>query len=203
MRRNLNLGNILVALGLVGLGLSFFAPSWSAERVARVESRAERTSELLLDALRAGGAALLADPTGLLADLRERCLAAGLPGSDLPELEQLGAGQQPVFGNRHYLFRAVPRASPAEDPEAAPGPLEVYGWPRTLLPPGRTTFYFPIDGPPAFTRNLSAGFEGLRRMPAPGAGLPAGSELPQQAGAEPRRPYRSRSDERWLPLPAR
>lgn len=194
MIRGLNLGNVLVLLGIAGLVTTFFVPSWSASRVARVEQRAQETAEVLHEIAASIGTA---DPTAELpaiADrLRARCSEIGQPDSDLPELEP-DAGPTATFGNRHYLFRIVRRPPPpGAEPEAAEEqPLEVYAWPRTTLPPGKTVFYFPVEGRAAFTRNLSAGYAGLSRAPPPGAGVPR--DEPDEDS------YRSRDDERWILL---
>jgi hypothetical protein len=135
--------------------------------------------------------AALAEP------LRRRCAEIGHPESDLPEPAGVDAGY-PTFGTRHYLFR-VARRPPAPDAEALPPrsrPLEVYAWPRTMLPPGRTVFFLPSDGRGAFTRNLAAAYAGFDRAP------PSTAALPRETVTDSRA-YRSADDERWIFLPAR
>lgn len=190
MRIGWNLGNALVGLGLIGLGVTLSMPGWSADRVARVESRAEEACRILATLVaESQGTSQLAQ-AALSDEFRNRCRAVGQPDSDLPEL----VAEDPVtFGSRHYLFRVVARDLPtkAEEGEA---PLEVFAWPRTLLPPGRTAFCFPLDGDAVFTRNLAAGYEGLERAPRAGAALARGENAPRRDGV----PYRASNDERWL-----
>lgn len=190
MRIGWNLGNALVGIGLIGLAVTLSMPGWSAERVARIETRAEQSCRVLAAMLAEGGATLATDAQELADEFSRRCRAAGQPESDLPELV---SAEPLTFGSRHYLFRAAPRIAPTDVPETE-APVEVFGWPRTLLPPGRTTFCFPLDGQPVFTRNLSAGFEGLERGPRPGAALARGEDAPRTDG----QPYRAANDERWL-----
>lgn len=194
MRIGWNLGNALVGLGLVGLGVTLSMPGWSADRVARVESRAEQACRVLATMVEDGRFGPGLAPSAFTEEFRTRCSAAGQPDSDLPEL----IAEEPLtFGSRHYLFRVVAREQPGRA-EGESAPLEVFAWPRTLLPPGRTTFCFPLDGDPVFTRNLAAGFEGLDRGPRAGAALARGEAEPRRDGA----PYRAANDERWLFLKA-
>lgn len=200
MASTFNLGNLLVGIGLIGLGGTFFLPTWSADRVVRVEGRAEALARALL----AGAAGMepldLADPqqiAKLAADLALRYQSFGFPESDLPELV---AGPPPTatFQSRHYLLRVV--RQPAEagvDPLAdTVRPLAVYAWPRSVLPPGRTVFFMPADGIAAYSRNLAADYAGLDHAPPPGAALPA-----DPAEAQHQATYRSRDNEHWIKLP--
>ncbi|MGA0059857.1 MAG: hypothetical protein ACO3RU_09750 [Planctomycetota bacterium] len=190
MRIGWNLGNALVGLGLLGLGATLSMPGWSADRVARAESRAEQTCRILAALAARPGTTDEQDAGAFAEEAKTRCRAAGQPDSDLPELV---SAAPLTLGSRHYLFRIAPRTPPTEL-AGVEAPLEVFGWPRTLLPPGRTSFCFPLDGDPVFTRNLSAGYEGLDRGPRPGAALARGATGPQTDG----RPYRAANDERWL-----
>jgi len=190
MRIGWNLGNALVGLGLIGLAVTLSMPGWSAERVARIETRAEQSCRILAAMVAEGEPGIASPPQEFAEEFSRRCRDAGQPEGDVPELV---APEPLTFGSRHYLFRIAPRGTPTENPELEP-PLEVFGWPRTLLPPGRTTFCFPLDGKPVFTRNLSAGFEGLDRGPRPGDALARGEENPRTDG----QPYRAANDERWL-----
>ncbi|MDA0373537.1 MAG: hypothetical protein O2865_07105 [Planctomycetota bacterium] len=194
MRIGWNLGNALVGLGLVGLGVTLSMPGWSADRVARVESRAEQACRVLATMVADSQRTLPIAPPAFTDEFQAQCRAAGQPESDLPEL----IAEDPLtFGSRHYLFRVVARELPTRA-EGESAPLEVFAWPRTVLPPGRTTFCFPLDGDPVFTRNLAAGYEGLERGPRPGAALARGEEQPRRDGV----PYRASNDERWLFLKA-
>lgn len=198
-----NLTNLLVGVGLLALLATFWLPTWSGRRAARVEDRAlEVTIELLRTAI-AAAPIDVDDRTAVAAlerDLQRRCRERGHPLSDLPRLEP-GDGP-PLFGNRHYLFRIVrcppPVLRPADWDSAARLPLESYGWPRTLLPPGRSVFLAPEWGRVAYTRNLGVGYAGRERMPEGGSGVPR-QGIAELGGASD---YRARSDERWLILPA-
>ncbi len=198
-----NLANVLIVVGLVGLAATFFEPHLSARRVARVESRALEVAQALSSVAVEFQPLDLTSPADralLLESLRSRCSSLGQPTSDLPEL--VGDDRWPTFGNKHYLFRVVRAPVPATRPDDwnpdTPQPLEVYAWPRSLLPPGRSAFYFPESGPPAYTRNLAADYNGIDHAPPPGAGQPATGEEPAPDGGS----YRSRDqDERWLLLP--
>ena len=197
-----NLANLLVFAGLIGLGVTFFEPHLSARRVARVESRALEVAQALSAAVVEFEPLDLVSPADrdvLLQSLRARCSSLGHPASDLPE--SIPDASWPTFGNRHYLFRVVRAPVPVPrprdwDPEAR-RPLEVYAWPRSLLPPGRSAFYFPAAGRPAYSRNLAAEYRGVDRAPPPGAGQPASAEDLRSDQLS----YRSRDDERWLLLP--
>jgi hypothetical protein len=200
MKRPFNLANLLVVLGLGVLVASFFVPSWTARRVARVEDRARDVAQALLETARRLAPMDLADPEQrqrLTESLREACRERGQPASDLPE--SIPDQAAPTFGNRHYLFRLLrepaPQPAPPDfDPDAR-RPFEVYAWPRTLAPPGRSTFFLPERGRPAYTRNMTVGYRDLDRAPNPGDGQP------REATHEHQLSYRSRSDERWLFLP--
>lgn len=203
MRALLDVGNLCVLLGIVALGVACWVPSWSAARVARVENRALEVAEELLALVRAersvtsGDSAPPEDREASLAALRAACLRRGQPNGDLPALESTDASLPATFGNRHYLFRVQPRAMP--DGVAEPGDgarvLEVFAWPRNLLPPGRSVFCLGEDGKRAYTRNLIANFAGLDHAPPPDAALPRSESVDPANGS-----YRAANDERWLPL---
>jgi hypothetical protein len=197
-----NLANTLFIVGLLLLVLTFLVPSWAARRVARVETRAVVVARALLEAALVRHEVDLDDDERLADELtdplRAACRALRQLDSDLPtRVRHAGLDLPgPVFGNRHYLFlltREPPptRPPPGYDPEAR-RPLEVYAWPRTLLPPGRSTFFVPEVGRAAFTRNLSIGYKGLDKFPPAGVGRPRD---PVRPGA---RSYRARDDERWI-----
>ena len=194
-----NPANLLAIAGLVGLGAMFYLPFGTGQRVARVEQRAaEVTFELLRTGLELAPIDLesAADRERVLERLRERCHTRGHPDTDLPETIDGAPGM--VFGNRHYLFQLVrtppPTRLPANWDPAARRPLEAHGWPRRLLPPGRTMFYVPEEGRAAYTRNLGDGHAGLEDPPPPGVATPRQSLA--ELADEPA--YRARSDERWL-----
>ena len=200
MRSILDVGNLSVLLGLVTLGISCCVPSWSAARVARVENRALEVAEEVLALVRRDGIDPLHDPArrdAWLATLRAGCEHRDQPLGDLPDFERGAPEANPTLGNRHYLFRVLAR--PTANDSAAPNDgaqvLEVFAWPRNLLPPGRSVFCLGEDGHRAFTRNLIASFAGLDAPPPPGAALPRTDEVDPETGS-----YRSADDERWLLL---
>ena len=196
-----NLANILFVVGLLVLVLTFLVPSWSARRVARVETRALVVARALLEAALVRHEVDLADQSladQLAGPLRAACLALEQPDSDLPApVPHAGTDLPgPLFGNRHYLFLLTREPQPSRPPAGfdpkARRPLEVYAWPRTLLPPGRSTFFVPEVGRAAFTRNLSISYKGLDKIPAPGIGRP------REPARQNARSYRARDDERWI-----
>ncbi|MFO1051976.1 MAG: hypothetical protein U1F36_07160 [Planctomycetota bacterium] len=201
MPRLPDLGNTLLLLGLVAVGLSGVLPIWNGERVARVESRAVEVAEelhALCPAPQDFAALDAAEWHSLAEQLRARCTGRGQPDSDLPELLDSAEGPR-TFGNRHYLFRILPRPRPlshlqAED--ANPAPLDVYAWPRTLLPPGRSVFCVTQEGLRNFTRNLVSNYAGLDHGP------PAGAAEPRTDTEDPTHSidnsYRSVTGERWI-----
>ncbi len=203
-----NVANTLVVVGLATLGATFLLPSWTAQRVARVEDRAFQVTETLLDVAVLHVPLDLSDPDAvaqsLAAELRRRCAALGQPDGDLPE--PILGQPLPTFGNKHYLFRIARQPEPVRRPDdwdpLRRRPLEVYGWPRTLLPPGRTVFMAPELGAIAYTRNLGAEYAGLgENPPRGGSGVPRGDSTE----AESRGAYRaavpgSAKDERWIVL---
>ena len=192
-----NLANALVVLGLIALGVSAYLPIASAERVARVESRARVVCDALLVAALEEPPILPGDDLATLTErVRATCSELGIPESDLPTLDE--SGPFPVYRTKHYVFRVVdaPR-DPVRAGHAARRPIEVYGWPDTLLPPGRSAFFVPEAGWSAYSRNLSAKYKGFDPAPLGGVGAPrsrTGSNAPASD-------YRARNNERWLLLP--
>lgn len=210
----LNVGNLLVVLGVGWLGFGFWLPYATADRVFRIESRAADVAAKLCTA--AADRERLdwsneAHRDDLLADVNA---ARGLddPTSSL----FLRAATAPkhlrrhcfCFQGKHYYYMVThpPRRflesnkkieSPRKDklpPEEPPPPIdlpvEVYAWPRKLEGGGRTVFFFPSDASAAFTRNLENRDVGMRRAPHPGDGRVA-VELPHGD-------YRGQDDQRWI-----
>ena len=219
--RALNLGNALVLLGVVALGLSFWIPYATGGAVARVEKRAEKLARALCDTAKATPSLDLADPESsarILATLSVKRLEPRAAPGALP-------GKALLFQGKHYLYmltrtpreqghsrnRSMPGSAPAQQPTAArawrwwwrfadttpvaPPPFEVYAWPIALLGRGRTVFFTPSDGKAAFCRNLEAFYHGLHDHPHPGAGR-------QQRQGRSRHGmlkwYRGRDDQRWI-----
>src|SRR5690606_8336812 len=105
MASTFNLGNLLVGIGLLGLGATFFLPTWSAERVVRVEGRAEAVARALLAGALSMEPLALDDPQQLeqlAEDLAARYRSFGFPESDQPELVP-GPPPTATFRSRHYL----------------------------------------------------------------------------------------------------
>jgi hypothetical protein len=201
--RNLNLGRWLLWAGLVGLGVSFWIPWAVAERTARTEERADRLAGLLL-ATASPAQALVAGDRALLATLlaRVRLLAAtrGVFADDLELLdEDPPAGVLGTFANKHYLFQLA--FSPPPDPRLLqqdsplPLPLEVVAWPREGVGPAHAVFFSSEIADAAFTRNLQAGYLGLRSKHRPQPGKSYRRDDPR---AGQTRDYRGGDDERWL-----
>ncbi len=201
-----NLTNALVAAGVTVLAVTLFAPGWTAERAARVETRAEESCRALLQvaidsepfALDDAGAGPRVETA-----VREACSTIGHPSSYLLTLrdrpEALANVDCLLFASKHYCFMLTRRPSETrvDAPPAARQPFEVYGWPLTLTPPGHTAFFVPEYGQASFTRNLMHQYVGWeedarrsRKIPRPGSGV--------RRRNGPGRDYRGRDDERWI-----
>lgn len=203
-----NLTNALVYTGIVALVFSVFVPEFTADRAARVETRAEEAARALLEVGVANRPTNYADEAGrdaLLEAFRARCAELGHPSSYLPtahELPESLAGLDCLaFESKHYAFmlaRVVDEVRTTPDgPVTDREGLAVYAWPLTLNPPGHTAFYVPEHGAAAFTRNLMHQYVGWvtdsRRklaQPRPNSGAP---RRPPK-----RRDYRGNDDERWI-----
>ncbi|MGE0141878.1 MAG: hypothetical protein AB7I19_01450 [Planctomycetota bacterium] len=194
-----DLGNSIVLALSVTLGVACFLPSITGRRVARVENRALEVAiemrRLLpksptLDDLNDG------DLTAWTERLRANCRSADQPQSDLPQLLERVPGQSPTFANRHYLFRVALRPSEPAAPgqPRVEGQTEVYAWPKTLQPPGRSVFCITRDGVRVYTRNLIATYAGLDRAPSPGAA----TQRAESGSPKADRSYRSPDGERWI-----
>lgn len=199
MRKLLDVGNALVLLGLVALVVSSFMPMLSGQRVARVENRALEVAQSMLLTLPDGeqlGTWGESDWAKWIEVLRAECASRGQPASDLPA--PMGTSSEvPTLGNRHYLFRILRRPPPAtelEPVEPLPSVFEVFAWPRSLSPPGRSVFCLARDQSPVYTRNLIATYNGLDAAPSPGAAVPR----PDSENPEVDSSYRSVDGERWI-----
>ena len=193
-----NLVDILLVLGLVGLIAAVALPGFQGRRAARIEERADEAARALLQIAYERTPLDLEDAalhTELEEALQQVCKELGHPPAKVPTL--VDDQDEPTFETEHYFYRVTrqPEAPGALAQGDIPTrrPLEVYAWPRTLYPPGRTIFFYPEVGPPAFTRNLFGRLQGLDRAPEPGSGERK-NDYDRRGG------YRSSNDERWLPL---
>ena len=192
-------------MGLLVLLASFWLPTWSGRRAARVEDRAFVVTVELLRAALGHEPVDLRDRAQLqpvLDDLRRRCQELGQPVTDLPDWADDLDSDLPIIGNRHYLYRLARRPEPLRKPPnwdpRARRPLEAYGWPRTLLPPGTSVFFAPETGRVASTRNLGARYNGTVNIPPAGCGR----RRSERESNDDSPGYRSVTDERWLLVPA-
>lgn len=204
-----SVANLLLLLGLAALILSFFVPSITAERVARIERRGLAISRnLLLVALQMEPLQLSDQDSvrALITTLRETCANQGLPSSNLPVLAEDLEITEP---DRIYLISKHYRFLLGREPQAVVSapvfvlvperrPLEVYAWPRDQFAAASSAFYWPEQGWPAYSRNLVARYRGRDPMPKPGAAKPPGGTV---AVPGDRRGYRGQgNNERWLAL---
>jgi len=192
-----NVGNLLVALGIVALALSLWVPHATAKRVARIEGRAEDITKLLADILREDAIAIETDGAAdrIIQGARDRGMPWPLEPRRSP-VKQPGAPARIDLVGKHYCYRITrePQTRATLDTPPAAMPLEVYGWPRSVLGPARTVFFFAADQRASYTRNLGAGYTGWGRAPQPGAGAPR-EDTPWGES------YRGSDDERWIALP--
>jgi hypothetical protein len=184
------------AVGVAMLAGSIWVPFLTAERTARVEQRADAIAGLLLAAT-----SDLAGPLDAAAAevvlARFDCLALrdGVHINDLELMTPTLPDTLLTLRNKHYAFHLA--VSPPE-PTAIVGrgtepAYEVAAWPMAAVGPGHSAFLYCDDAPPAYTRNLSAGYVGLgSRRPQPGRSHRRSTAV----GAESF--YRSFDDERWI-----
>lgn len=193
-----NLMNILLLVTTGVLVANLFVPTWTAERVARVEGRAMAIARVLAEAAQQAGPDFdpaAEDAHALLAGTLDPLLAElGLPDSSTPQVrDPLEQAAGVLFENKHYFFLLT------RDEERGD---EVYAWPTAHSNAAHTVFCFPEGEFPVYTRNLTANYAGRGRPPGPGDGRRRLPEL--EEGQEPTpeeelpRQYRGRYDERWL-----
>lgn len=191
--RSWNTANVLVVLGVLLLGVTFWVPYATASRVARIEGWAEGIARALLTAA--------SDRSDLVLDAPAAADAVrqSLPSNYAHRLHTMPPLSDPPgmrFRGKHYLYLVT--RTPLPSGEADPGqPLEVYAWPRSYLAAGRTTFFVPEDAPAAYSHNLAARYRDDEVVPAAGAGRP------EHADDDLTSPWRGRDGERWLPLPVK
>ena len=188
-----NTGNLLVAIGFVLLALTFVWPWVSSHRVARVEGWAEDISQDLLRTAIDARPLDLRDPsTGeqLLAKLSDRRHAERL--RVVTSIDDLPAGV--YFEGKHYYYLVT--ETPLDQASGPDERVEVYAWPRALLGPSRTAFFFAQSELSTYSRNLRRRYTGLERVPVAGGGRPDRDRDEQTW-------YRGEDEERWIDLPDR
>ncbi len=190
----LNVGNLLVAAGLGTLAMGFWLPYATAERMHRIEKRAEHSTLQILTCVaaleqlswpdQAARASLLqavndglghTDPSSSIF-LRERPIPADYPGPSW------------WIEDKHYLYlvtetpaacREAPETridGPGYDKDKVRRPdaaaveqsLEIYGWPKTSFHGARTVYFSCTTADPAFHRNLAQRYIGVDSPPKPG-----------------------------------
>lgn len=184
------------AIGVLMLAGSIWVPFLTAERTARVEERADSIAERLLGASNEWAGRLDADAIEVVL-ARFYCLALrdGVFLNDLEVVTPPLPGTLLTLRNKHYAFHLA--ASPP-DPTAIVGrdsepAYEALAWPLGVAGPGHSAFLYCDDAPPAYTRNLSAGYVGLgSRRPQPGRSHRRTTGVATEAF------YRSFDDERWI-----
>lgn len=178
------------------LAASVWVPFLTAERTARVEGRADRIAGLLLDALRGFPSAIGPDDLPVvMARFHALALRDAVHVTDLEVLPTPLPQTLLLLRNKHYLFylaESVPDAQAIPSRDAIPN-YEVLAWPLTGLGPGHSAFFHADNAPRAYTRNLTAGYEGTAKPPTP-----ATSHRRSGTSFEVARTYRNGDDERWI-----
>lgn len=188
--RSVNLGNVLLLVGVGVLGFSIWLPYLSAERTYRLEDRADRYCAKLCEIVRSMPRLNFQDPElheQILSRLQSNRLTPVKPPAAL-------AGKAFFFESKHYLFmvthtpperlsepiepRTVVPMSPCPGSEwrwpwrferdSQPLPFEIYAWPASITSPARTAFFYPSDTTPKFCHNLDPTYLGLESFPQPG-----------------------------------
>lgn len=184
------------AIGVLLLAGSIWVPFLTAERTARVEQRADAIASRLLAASRVVVGPLDGPAVEIvLARFHGLALRDGIHTNDLERIDPPLPDTLLTLRNKHYAFHLAvsppdPTAIVGRDTEPA---YEVLAWPMDVVGPGHSAFLHCDDAPPAFTRNLSAGYVGLgSRRPAPGRSHRRPSSVEIAAF------YRSYDDERWI-----
>lgn len=217
--RALNLGNVLVVVGVLLIGTSFWLPHATAARMSRIEQQAELYARRLCDVAEEKPGFDLQAPDAQ-DDILQRLEGNRLEPHATPARL---AGKALFFKSKHYYYMLTrtpldrnddnsdtgPAMAPQQQP--VPGsawrwpwrfssssgrmPFEVYAWPATLIGPGVTVFFHPSDAPPAFCRNLDRTYHGLEKHPMPGKARKQfdGRDRPGML-----KWYRGFDDARWL-----
>lgn len=183
--------------GILLLGASIWVPYLSAVRTARVESRADEISGLLLQATKGQIGAIGPDEVqNVLARFfalaeREQVLVGDLEVHDSPL-----SGTLLSLQNKHYLFylaASVPDADAIVSRDSTPS-FETMAWPIAGLGPGHSAFFQSDSAPRAYTRNLTVGYQGTAdRRPYPSNAQRRTSSLFDVSHS-----YRDQRDERWI-----
>jgi hypothetical protein len=184
-----------VFAGLALIVLTSLTPLLLATRTARVETRADHLAEFLLQASRD-----LSPPFDAAAG--EHCLASwlalaaagGVFVGDLEPFPEAASADTLAFVNKHYLFRVRGSPPPATSAVGTEAPsLEVLAWPQSMTSPAHCVYFYPSNAGRAYTRNLTAGYEGLTKPPPPGCGHRRLGPSNESSLA-----YRGEDDERWV-----
>jgi hypothetical protein len=188
--------------GLAGAALiaaSLWTPWWSASRTARVESRADRIADLLLQAVPDGARLDAAGCDHVLARFFALADADGVFFADLERVEPPPEGTLLCLVNKHYAFHLAVSPIPADvtaGRDTTPS-LEVLAWPLAVTSPGHSVYFYAEDAPRAYTRNLAkitSGFVALEKQrPLPGVG-----QRPFTGAADGARSYRGITEDRWI-----
>ena len=218
-RSKLNLGNLLVVVGLGWLAFGFWLPYATADRVFRIESRAsqvaERFSELVcrdetIDWSDLSLRDSLLQTVNKISGHPDPASSLHLQVTDVPARFR---DKVFLYQGKHYYYmltntphslldREQPIKRPQDTtprqrvvkPQEDRTPFEVYAWPRKGDVSCRTVFYFASDAKPAFHRNLDWRYLGSKSMPHPGDGhLDVMPEVKQND-------YRGEDGERWIYL---
>lgn len=214
----LNLGNLLVAVGVGLLAFCFWIPYGTAERVHRVETRADSVASTILRVAQEHEP----DFTDATAGARFVAAVNRARGLDDPQSSLYVHAEAPppglqgqclCFRDKHYLFliAKTPRryrdgareiASPAgkdgpgiavpPPPPISDAPFECYAWPGSPDGIAHAVFFRASDARPAFARNLGGRYGGLDKPPRPGEGRLR--DVPAGAGNG----YQGYDGERWI-----
>ncbi len=171
--------NVLLVFGFAALGGSLVLPHLTAERVARIEGRADEIVTFLSEiAAKVGvvdGTPGTAAAEALLQEARHAGADLGHPSTWLLEPLPAAAGHDRLgFVCKHYLFLVARTPPPLGSPIDTPLPersLEVWGWPRSEDGGGRSVFQV-RGGATWYCRNLNGRYVGEERVPTPGMGQP-------------------------------
>lgn len=183
--------------GVLFLGASIWVPFLTAERTARIESRADRISGLLLEATTGQPGTIGPDELpNVLARFFALAERDEVLVGDLEVREAPLSGTLLTLENKHYLFylaASVPDADAVVSRDATPA-FEAMAWPITGLGPGHSAFFQSDSAPRAYTRNLTVGYLGTKKN------RPYTSNAHRRASSmfEISRSYRDQRDERWI-----
>lgn len=200
--RNFNLANWLFGGILALLAVSFWVPTATARRTARLEERADQVADVLLRAAVAQQPLHLDqahDRDTLHARALRAAVAAGVMVDDLELLPADAAAPARVcWASKHYLFQlaATPVTGRETGIAGALWPaLEVIAWPREKPGPAHSVFCRSELAEPAFSRNLQRDYRSLDELTRP---LPGAARRRTDAMLDNPWAYRGEDDERWI-----